>query len=83
MVNDQSVTLIRIYPDENNPGHSITRISFYYSQEAIELAKNQPEVAADQVYDIEQRENAAPSLATSLEVFCGTVEFEDYAMGEM
>jgi hypothetical protein len=34
VVNDQSVTLIRIYPDENDSGHSLTRISFYDSREA-------------------------------------------------
>ena len=83
VVNDESVTLIRIYPDENNPGRSITRISFYYSQEAIELAESQPEVDIEAVYDIEQRQENAPNLAASLEVFRSTVEHEDYVMGEM
>ena len=30
IVNDQRVTMVRIYPDLNNPGRSKTQISFYY-----------------------------------------------------
>jgi phenylpropionate dioxygenase-like ring-hydroxylating dioxygenase large terminal subunit len=87
VVNDQSVTLIRIYPDENHPGKSITHITFYYTREAMELAESEDAevVNAETVYDSERRENgsARPSLAASLEVFRSTVEHEDYVMGEM
>lgn len=87
VVNDQSVTLIRIYPDENNPGRSITHITFYYTREAMELAESEDAevVNAENVYDSERRENgsARPSLAASLEVFRSTVEHEDYVMGEL
>ncbi|MGI9264478.1 MAG: aromatic ring-hydroxylating oxygenase subunit alpha [Gammaproteobacteria bacterium] len=82
VVNAQSVTLIRIYPDKNNPGHSITRVSFYYSKEAA-LADDHAEVAAEDVYNIDRRQNNGPSLAASLEVFRSTIEHEDYLMGEM
>ena len=47
------------------------------------LAEEQAAVSADEVYDIDRRQNAAPSLAASLEVFRSTIEHEDYLMGEM
>ncbi|MGB1740680.1 MAG: aromatic ring-hydroxylating oxygenase subunit alpha [Pseudomonadales bacterium] len=85
VVNKHSVTLIKIYPDEHNPGRSITRIAFYYSKSAIENAEAEAETAltAEDVYSPDRRKNAAPSLAASLEVFRSTIEMEDYLMGEM
>lgn len=87
VVNTDSVTLIRIYPDENNPGRSITRISFYYSPAAIAEAQTEAEdhveFTPDDVYKSDQRKNSGPSLAASLEVFRSTIEMEDYVMGEM
>jgi phenylpropionate dioxygenase-like ring-hydroxylating dioxygenase large terminal subunit len=85
VVNDESVTLIRIYPDENNPGQSTTHITFYYTREAMELAESEDAevVTRETVYDFEGRENGSPSLAASLEVFSSTVEHEDYLMGEL
>jgi phenylpropionate dioxygenase-like ring-hydroxylating dioxygenase large terminal subunit len=83
IINAQSVTLVRIYPDRNHPGHSITRVSFYYSKEAMALAEEQTAISAEDVYSIDRRQNAAPSLAASLEVFRSTIENEDYLMGEM
>ena len=85
VVNKQSVTLIKIYPDENNPGRSITRIAFYYSKSALENAENETEtpLTADDVYSPDRRKTTGPSLAASLEVFRSTIEMEDYLMGEM
>ena len=85
VVNADSVTLIRIYPDESNPGRSITRISFYFSPAAMlqAEAEAQEEFTHDNVYSMDQRKNSGPSLAASLEVFSSTIEMEDYLMGEM
>ena len=85
VVNKESVTLIKIYPDENNPGRSITRIAFYYSKSALENAENENEtpLTADDVYSPDRRKTTGPSLAASLEVFRSTIEMEDYLMGEM
>ena len=82
-----ATTLIRIYPHEEDPGRSITKISFYYSPEAIELAAAQ-ETKFDEniVYDADVRatmDDGLASLEASLEVFRSTVENEDYVMGEM
>ena len=85
IVNDDSATLIRIYPDENNPGRSITRISFYYSPAAMLQAETeaQAKLNSDDVYNMDQRKNSGPSLASSLKVFRSLVEMEDYVMGEV
>lgn len=83
VVNDQSATLIRIYPDRDNPGRSVSQISFYFDQQAIDARREAPEsVTAETVYDPDARENGAPSLEGSLEVFKSTIENEDYVMGQ-
>ena len=38
-VSKHSIALIKIYPDRDNPGRSITRVGHYYSQEAIDAAE--------------------------------------------
>lgn len=91
IVNSQNVTLIRIYPDAKNPGRSITRISFYFTPEAVERAaaqgnqKPQKGLQTEDVYDFERRTSGegVETLEASLEVFRSTVENEDYVMGEM
>lgn len=80
-------TLIRIYPHDEDPGRSITKISFYYPPEAIELAAAQEtKIDESNVYDADVRstmDDGLASLEASLEVFRSTVENEDYVMGEM
>tara|TARA_B100000686_G_scaffold347224_1_gene435461 strand:+ start:753 stop:1988 length:1236 start_codon:yes stop_codon:yes gene_type:complete len=80
-------TLIRIYPHDEDPGRSITKISFYYPPEVIELAAAQEtKIDESNVYDADVRstmDDGLASLEASLEVFRSTVENEDYVMGEM
>ncbi len=83
VVNEQSVSLIKIYPDPRNPGHSVTQVAFYYSQAAMAGASDVADVSKDQVYDVEARANTGPNLAASREVFSSTIANEDYLMGEM
>jgi phenylpropionate dioxygenase-like ring-hydroxylating dioxygenase large terminal subunit len=85
IVGPDTSTLIRIYPHKDGPGRSVTQVSFYYSQKAIELAEKQ---AAEQNFDPSKvyennGENRTASLEASLEVFHSTIEKEDYFMGEM
>jgi phenylpropionate dioxygenase-like ring-hydroxylating dioxygenase large terminal subunit len=87
IVNDQRITLIRIYPDPKTPSRSTTQISIYYTQEAMDHS-NSPQaklVTPETIYDPDRREDgtAAVSVAASLEVFTSTVENEDYVMGEL
>jgi phenylpropionate dioxygenase-like ring-hydroxylating dioxygenase large terminal subunit len=88
IVDAQAVTLIRIYPDWHSPSRSITRIGFYFSPEAAELAAAQdtpPLENPDDVYNFELRSSGerAASLEAAMEVFRSTIENEDYVMGEM
>ena len=88
IVNDHTTTLIRIYPEFDNPSKSVTKINFYFSAEAAAYAEQRDaEVSEDEdVYDFEGRAAAGtdgPSLAASIEIFRSTVETEDYEMGEM
>jgi len=89
VVNNGSCTLIRIYPDQNNPGRSVTQISFYFSQEMIDMANAAENdssirtVTADNVYERDERSDGVQTLAASLEIFSSTIEQEDYKMGEL
>ncbi len=77
-------TLIRIYPHADGPGRSVTQISFYWSQEAIDVADaDTSEFDASKVYEFNDSAPRRPSLEASLEVFHSTIEQEDYVMGEM
>jgi phenylpropionate dioxygenase-like ring-hydroxylating dioxygenase large terminal subunit len=81
-----TTTLIRIYPSVKSPSHSVTKISFYFTQETIDhAAAQETEFDADKVYDYDERYggDGIASVEASLEVFRSTVEHEDYVMGEM
>ena len=43
----------------------------------------QAKLNSDDVYNMDQRKNSGPSLASSLKVFRSLVEMEDYVMGEV
>lgn len=78
------VNIVRIYPDKKNPGRSISRISSYFTQDALDMletADDDSVITADKVYQTRK----AGDLFTpesSLEVFSSTIEREDYIMGE-
>ena len=76
-----STTLIRIYPDKDNPGKSVTRVSFYYAPEIAEQADDVSSQSVDSLDAYSPREERA-SLSAALEVFSSTIEQEDYVMGE-
>ena len=77
-----STTLIRIYPDKDNPGRSTTQISFYFAPELAEEANDVGDSSAHKA-DAYSFVQERASLSSSLEVFKSTVENEDYVMGEM
>ena len=91
IVNENSVTLVRIYPDRDKPGRSLTQVVFYFSPEVSarnEFLAEQGSTAAatsTSVYDYESRRGNEyiNELEASMEVFRSTVEHEDYLMGEM
>ena len=86
LINFGRVTLVRIYPDPKNTGHSITRIRSYYDREIAErqqqkLADDAAYVTAENVYNNCRPAGTMVSLEATLEVFYSTVEKEDYVMG--
>jgi phenylpropionate dioxygenase-like ring-hydroxylating dioxygenase large terminal subunit len=85
VVESQAVTLIRIYPDPDNTGRSISRVGFYYTSTLLEwLAKEEAHGKnLDELWDEEKTLVSLPSVEANIEAFCSAVEEEDYSMGEM
>ena len=79
-----TTTLVRIYPHSSGSGRSVTKVSFYFSQAAMDFAaeREMPEDEKIDVYDPNARDGG-PRLEGQLEVFSSTIEHEDYEMGEM
>lgn len=81
-----TISLIRIYPDPDNPGRSISQVSIYFTPEAYAqataLTDEERERAKADAYRYEAGATRNPSIEASLEVFTSTIEHEDYVMGE-
>ena len=81
-----TVDLVKIYPDPQTPGRSVSNIGHYFSEKLIAL--NMPDtedvdlVSASEVYEFDTRSAKTPSLASVIEIFTSTIRNEDYAMGE-
>jgi phenylpropionate dioxygenase-like ring-hydroxylating dioxygenase large terminal subunit len=78
------INIVRIYPDQKNPGRSISRVSSYFTQaalDAIEAADDSMKITADRVYDT-RKPGSLSTPEASLEVFTSAIEQEDYVMGE-
>ena len=80
--NRDGVTLIKMYPDADNPGTSTTHIGFYYTPEAIEAAVETQGSGKVNPYEYDKDGKRPSGLAASQEVFTSTVEQEDYLMGQ-
>ncbi len=82
----ETISLVRIYPDPDIPGRSISQVSIYFTKEAYDQAIAMDEDARAQAvqdtYKFEEGATRAPSFEGSLEVFTSTIEYEDYVMGE-
>lgn len=78
------VNIVRIYPDKKNPGRSISRITSYFTQDALDLIEVADEefiITPDKVYQT-RKPNDLFTPESSIEVFSSTIEQEDYVMGE-
>ena len=82
-----TANVVKIYPDKDNPGRSISRICHYFTERAMELEQEAQAtgntLTLAEVYDFEARKTKIPSLQTINEVFDSTIEQEDYHMGEL
>ncbi len=85
VIESQAITLIRIFPDRNNPGRSISKVSFYFTPAILEWMVNEEADGKklDELWDKEKGLIALPSIEANISAFCGAVEEEDYYMGEM
>ena len=85
VIESQTITLIRIYPDKNNPGRSISKVSFYFTPAILEWMVNEEADGKklDELWDKERGLLALPSIEANIHAFCAAVEEEDYNMGEM
>ncbi len=87
IVGNGTCTIVKMYPDPDNPGRSTSQVFAYYSKEIMDMeaaAKAEgmlEEVTPDSVYDLEKR--GGPSIEATMEVFNSTIEKEDYLMGEL
>ena len=92
-IGGSNISLIKMYPHPTDPGKSLTRISFYFTPEMIELAASVKEnseiqvVDASNVYDemdpdMAPGEEVAFTLEAITEVFSSTIADQDYVMGE-
>lgn len=84
IVSPKTATLIRMYPDPETPSRSVTKISFYFSDDII-AALSAAEEAGDLVEDVYDRGGERErfgGVEAVMEVFYSTVEMEDYVMGE-
>ncbi len=82
------LTLVKIYPDSNNPSRSISRVHSYFTQPMLDFLEEQRKVQAqnmassDNVYQVGGAAGALLTPEAIMEVFNSTIEDEDYVMGE-
>lgn len=85
LTSPNNATLIRIYPDPDDPSRSITKINFYFSDETIAQVEAADAAGREinDVYDRDAQQAGPGGVEALMEVFYSTVELEDYVMGEM
>ncbi len=79
------LVLVRIYPNRDKVGQSLSRVSHYASpQIAAQLAEAErvSKVTGDNLYQADTSAQLALDISATLELFVSTVEHEDYLMGE-
>ncbi|MEM7701032.1 MAG: aromatic ring-hydroxylating dioxygenase subunit alpha [Pseudomonadota bacterium] len=82
--------IVRVYPDPDNPGRSITRVVGYFSPQALEQYETEKAkasgseklVEAEHLYARGYDQGIVRTPATTVEAFSSTVSAEDYVMGE-
>ena len=89
---NSQVSLIKMYPDPaypDDPSRSLTRITYYFSQELIDLDRSSSDdvvrITSENAYNREiGSDDQVPMITLSglTEVFDSTIEQEDYLMGE-
>ncbi len=84
-VGANSVSLIKIYPDAENPGRSRTRVGHYFSRDAIAASGEAESESLDSTNAYDRAAGEMPpgaGLSFVMEVFDSTIEHEDYVAAE-
>lgn len=87
IVGNGSCTLVKMFPEEGNPGRSTSQIFAYYAQEVIDQAEaakaegSLEEITKESVY--QEGGRGIKTLEATMEIFSSTIEQEDYLMGEL
>ena len=79
------VVLVRIYPDRNIVGRSISRISHFtmpHVKEHVGEAEHAVKVDADNIYSADTSARMEFDVSGTIELLVSTVEHEDYLMSE-
>ncbi|MGR8949556.1 MAG: aromatic ring-hydroxylating oxygenase subunit alpha [Gammaproteobacteria bacterium] len=79
------VVVVRIYPDQNNVGRSISRVSHFSMPHIKEMAAPTAQattVKADNVYAADMGARPEFDVSGTVELLLSTVEQEDYLMSE-
>ncbi|MGR9089141.1 MAG: aromatic ring-hydroxylating oxygenase subunit alpha [Gammaproteobacteria bacterium] len=77
------ISVFRIYPNRDEVGRSLTRISHYEAQHiGAELADEATELTSDTLYTADMSTRIEFNLDTQTELVDSTLEHEDYYMGE-
>lgn len=79
------LVLVRIYPNREKVGQSLSRVSHFASPAMAALLENAgrvSKVTAENLYQADTSAQLALDVTATLELFVSTVEQEDYAMGE-
>lgn len=79
------VVMVRIYPDRENVGRSVSRISHFsmpHVKEQVAEVDRVTEVKAENVYNADTSGRMEFDVSASVELLVSTVEHEDYLMSE-
>ena len=75
------ITLVRIYPDKENPRRSISRISHYSAQHiGAQEAEESIKLDGDTLYKTDMTQRVEFTLESQIELINSTLEHEDYHM---
>jgi len=79
------LVLVRIYPNREKVGQSLSRVSHFASPQIAALLATSgrvSKVTADNLYQADTSAQLALDVSATIELFISTVDKEDYAMGE-
>ncbi len=79
------IVLVRIYPNREKVGQSLSRVSHFASPQIAALLESTgrvSKVTAENLYAADTSAQLALDVTATVELFVSTVEHEDYAMGE-